>query len=322
MSTTNRGPSYYELLGVDESASTEEVKKAYRRLVRRVHPDVAGAGMENLFTQLTQAHDVLTDPRRRAEYDAADPELGSEAASEPEPEPEPWGQEEVVEEPVVDDPAVRGHQDEPARHHGQGDRVAPPAPTSSWKARLRATRTPVALTMTTLLAIYVFLADSTLPLPRSWNTSLVGALAVGCLIPLMLLRIFRRSGKVSLFLLVAFTLLQFADEAWALVIASVLTMIVAELWRNIRKHRRTEALARQWHAFEAAAGDRLRWVRAVAPHGQRTLALLQNPYTMESRQQMIWGVVRAHVWIVLDDANVVQAVCANEPRQAFLRLYG
>ena len=60
-------PTHYEVLGIAQSASEEEVRQAYRRLVKASHPDLAGDPAR--FRLLTQAYDVLSDPARRAAYD-------------------------------------------------------------------------------------------------------------------------------------------------------------------------------------------------------------------------------------------------------------
>ncbi len=61
---------YYNVLGVDEKADGAEIKKAYRRLARKYHPDVSKeAGAEDKFKQLGEAYEVLKDPEKRAEYD-------------------------------------------------------------------------------------------------------------------------------------------------------------------------------------------------------------------------------------------------------------
>lgn len=59
--------SPYDVLGVPATASATEVKAAYRRAVRRAHPDAGGSA--ELFRQVEAAYDVLGDPRRRREYD-------------------------------------------------------------------------------------------------------------------------------------------------------------------------------------------------------------------------------------------------------------
>ncbi len=59
--------TYYELLRLDPAASTEEVRAAYLRISKHVHPDAGGS--EALFRQVKLAYEVLSDPVRRASYD-------------------------------------------------------------------------------------------------------------------------------------------------------------------------------------------------------------------------------------------------------------
>ncbi len=63
--------NYYEVLGVKKSASTEEIRKAFRKLARKYHPDVnpGDKAAEEKFKQLSEAHDVLSDPKKRKIYD-------------------------------------------------------------------------------------------------------------------------------------------------------------------------------------------------------------------------------------------------------------
>jgi len=62
---------YYEVLGVRRDAKPEEIKKAYRRLARKYHPDVnpGDKASEDRFKLTTEAHDVLSDPKKRKVYD-------------------------------------------------------------------------------------------------------------------------------------------------------------------------------------------------------------------------------------------------------------
>lgn len=61
---------HYEVLGVERNASPEEIKKAYRRLARELHPDVnPSADASEKFKQVTHAYDVLSDPQQRQQYD-------------------------------------------------------------------------------------------------------------------------------------------------------------------------------------------------------------------------------------------------------------
>jgi molecular chaperone DnaJ len=61
---------YYEILGVARDADKEELKRAYRRLARKYHPDVnKEAGAEERFKEINRAYEVLSEPETRARYD-------------------------------------------------------------------------------------------------------------------------------------------------------------------------------------------------------------------------------------------------------------
>lgn len=62
---------YYAVLGVDRQASAEDIKRAYRKLARKYHPDVSKASdAEDRFKEVGEAYEVLKDPDKRAAYDA------------------------------------------------------------------------------------------------------------------------------------------------------------------------------------------------------------------------------------------------------------
>jgi molecular chaperone DnaJ len=70
MPTTTK-KDYYEILGVKKSASVDDIRKAFRKLARKYHPDVnpGDKSAEEKFKALSEANDVLSDPKKRKIYD-------------------------------------------------------------------------------------------------------------------------------------------------------------------------------------------------------------------------------------------------------------
>ncbi|TMA07936.1 MAG: J domain-containing protein, partial [Deltaproteobacteria bacterium] len=76
---------YYKILGVERSASNEEIRKSYRKLARKYHPDInpGNKEAENKFKEISVAYDVLSDPEKRKLYDEFG-EAGLAAGFDPE----------------------------------------------------------------------------------------------------------------------------------------------------------------------------------------------------------------------------------------------
>src|SRR5689334_14643539 len=71
----------YEVLGVARDATPEEIKKAYRQLARKLHPDVnPDAATQERFKEVTRAYDVLSDPKKREMYDLGGDPLSAAGA--------------------------------------------------------------------------------------------------------------------------------------------------------------------------------------------------------------------------------------------------
>jgi len=88
--------TYYMILGVSNSENPRGIRAAYLDLARRLHPDVAGEQTTRAFQEITEAYEVLSDPRLRRDYNrkleqAAEGEIISSVGRAPRPvEREPW----------------------------------------------------------------------------------------------------------------------------------------------------------------------------------------------------------------------------------------
>jgi len=68
---------YYEILGIEKDASTDEIKKAYRRLALKVHPDINrnDPDARKKFLELQRAYETIVDPDKRKRYDQYENDL-------------------------------------------------------------------------------------------------------------------------------------------------------------------------------------------------------------------------------------------------------
>jgi curved DNA-binding protein len=80
---------YYAVLGVPKDASPDDIKKAFRKLARKYHPDVAKDKKvaEEKFKSINEANEVLSDPEKRQRYDTFGAQW-KEAGAEPPPGPQ------------------------------------------------------------------------------------------------------------------------------------------------------------------------------------------------------------------------------------------
>lgn len=113
----------YDVLGLKDTATPEEVKKAYRKLAAKTHPDRNGEEMTPLFRSVQDAYETLSNPLKRAAYDR---ELN--AASMPQPEPAAYS-----------GPGPYRYEEPEPQYAPQveDDAPAPPAPRSAREEKVR-----------------------------------------------------------------------------------------------------------------------------------------------------------------------------------------
>jgi DnaJ-class molecular chaperone len=108
---------YYRILGVSRRAGADEIKRAYRHLARRYHPDVSGDANAAAFREIQRAYETLCDVERRRAYDARG---GSDVVRSPRPQPDSWLSDEVA----IDFPSLESLLDR-IRHSFLGPEEGP-----------------------------------------------------------------------------------------------------------------------------------------------------------------------------------------------------
>ena len=79
MKAKTKYPDYYQVLGLRRSATAGDIKRAYRRLAKKHHPDRKGKVRSEEFVRIQEAYEVLSDRRRRANYDRyGEPDINEE----------------------------------------------------------------------------------------------------------------------------------------------------------------------------------------------------------------------------------------------------
>jgi hypothetical protein len=151
----------YAALGLDPGATSDEVRRAYRRLARALHPDAnpGDAAAAERFRRVAEAHALLADPMRRASYDAIHGR-SSGVSSGPRPvrqAPGPSG-----------NTTVRGPAARPAHRPREAPAERPHADVDEWSFLGRFARWAAVVVVATLLAVMVFLiaAPRAEPVPQ------------------------------------------------------------------------------------------------------------------------------------------------------------
>jgi curved DNA-binding protein CbpA len=143
---------HYRRLGVTRTASHDEIRRAYRRMARRLHPDTHGGAVDPEMIAVNEAWRVLSDKSRRSAYDAklrgesTTPPRASYSASNPPPPPTEW-------RPFVDG---RDRDDDFVDDDAFFDRHIDTAASRRWMVLITFTMVAAAVLLTALF-VYAFI---------------------------------------------------------------------------------------------------------------------------------------------------------------------
>lgn len=200
--------THYETLGVDTAATSDEIKKATRRLLQTHHPDRGGDPA--LAARINTAHWVLTNPARRDEYDSqlhAEPAAGGAQAPDPDSYEDDWGtdqpwepsrpspaapapeEEEVLDLEVEDEPPPA-----PAPQTAPVDTPDPPSPKRTVVRTAKRQALLIGLLPAAVMLAFVALESSMVAPP---STSPLIFPAVGLIAALLALGVLQRRGRAT-----------------------------------------------------------------------------------------------------------------------------
>jgi hypothetical protein len=95
---------HYQELGVTRDESAEGIRRAFRRRAKECHPDCAGPDCEEQFKALAQAHEVLSDPATRRDYDRSLEDCSRPSSVFEQQRRRPWRAEPIAPEPIAPEP--------------------------------------------------------------------------------------------------------------------------------------------------------------------------------------------------------------------------
>lgn len=318
--------NYYDVLGLAPNATQSDVGAAYRRAMRRVHPDTASDGGDlAAATLLNEAHAVLADPDARADYDRS------------------------LQQRTPDQPSYRQRTHPRPRRDGRNQSDAPPVSPIAHKGDTRPMVRfgflvgGIALTFAPIipvlwsaesrlgtalwLLITAFRAAMTIARFRSGTAGLLSTAVLWAASWAAAASILMVGTDMDAMLVVR--LIAEYVGFWTLAFAGV-SLAGSVLIRRYLQRRwlffQTKAEAKQWVAFVERAGrvsnPRVYLITQAAPtdEGHRTLVLLYSVSADATSQATSWGTHAPGKWVSLDAHGVVVDSMRDNARESWLTL--
>lgn len=340
-------PTHYDALGIDEDATLEQVRTAYRRKVRSAHPDTGGSA--ELFTQVQAAYDTLKDAGARASYDRSlvDPVTVDDEEDIPE-----WGTSVPVSDPTPKrsaTPPGTGTGPVPTTRPAPAPGMTPEnyvAPTYArthakrvtstyvggvrfmnwrgWSLRVRVlvaacVLVTAAANVTGIVAFsqwWAYLVPFLLWGPAIARSRLAHPWIADIFIALWVLvvsrTIFVWTGPSALFTVTVGATIAAVAAAWYPAVARQ---------RAHRKQARADYrrdLVNQWarvHAASESQAGVLYWVQKAKEAGRDTACVLVHPITGQARELKLTGRWERRMWVVVAHTGVLE-FCWEDSRKA------